>query len=52
MKSQADIGHFDRQFQVGDLVFLKLQSYIQSSLTPHANHKLAFRYVGPYKVLQ
>jgi hypothetical protein len=52
MKHQADKGHFERQFEVGDLVFLKLQPYIQSSLVPKANQKLAFKFFGPFPVLQ
>jgi hypothetical protein len=52
MKSQADKGRSLRQFEMGDMVFLKLQSYIQSSLAPHANHKLSFRFFGPFPVVQ
>jgi hypothetical protein len=32
-------------------VFVKLQPYVQSTLAPRANQKLAFKYFGPYKVL-
>jgi hypothetical protein len=39
-------------FLVGDKVFLKLQPYVQSSLTRHANHKLSFRFFGPYKIVE
>jgi hypothetical protein len=52
MKHQTDKKHSERQFQVGDLVLLKLQSYVQSSLAPHANQKLAFKYFGSFPVLQ
>jgi hypothetical protein len=52
MKSQADKGRTERQFEVGDQVFLKLQPYIQSSIAPHANQKLSFKFFGPFKVLQ
>jgi len=51
MKMQADKGRSDRSFQVGDSVYLKLQPYVQSSLAPRANQKLAFKFFGPYKVI-
>jgi hypothetical protein len=52
MKQQADINRSDRQFEVGDQVYLKLQPYIQTSIGTRANHKLAFKYFGPFAVLQ
>lgn len=51
MKLQADKNRSERSFSVGDLVYLKLQPYVQSSLAPRANQKLAFRYFGPFKIL-
>ena len=50
MKLQADKGHSEWEFQVGDSVFLKLQSYVQSSLAPRAHQKLAFKFFGPFRV--
>lgn len=52
MKAQADGKRSKRQFEVGDMVFTKLQPYIQSSLAPRGNNKLLFKYYGPYRVLQ
>lgn len=52
MKAQADKHRSERSFQVGDRVYLKLQPYIQPSLEACGNQKLAFRFFGPYKVLQ
>lgn len=52
MKIQADKHRTERSFIVGDLVFLKLQPYVQSSVVHSAHHKLAFRFYGPYKVVQ
>ena len=52
MKVQADKGRSERQFEVGSLVYLKLQPYIQTSVAPWSNQKLAFRFYGPFKILK
>lgn len=52
MKSQADKHRSERVFAVGDFVYLKLQPYVQASLPPHSNQKLAFKFFGPYKILE
>lgn len=52
MKHQADKNRLDRSFQLGDMVFMKLQPYIQSSVAPRAHHKLLFKFYGPYKILE
>jgi len=52
MKRQADKHRSDRSFAVSDWVFLKVQPYVQSSLARRANQKLAFRFFGPYQILE
>ena len=51
MKRQADKHRSERSFQVGDMVFVKLQPYVQTSLAPRANQKLSFKFYGPFEVL-
>lgn len=51
MKKQTDQHRSERHFAVGDLVYLKLQPYVQTSLAPRSHHKLAFRFFGPFRIL-
>jgi hypothetical protein len=52
MKHQADKGRTKHSIVVGDLVFLRLQPYIQSSVAPRASQTLAFKFFGPFPVVQ
>lgn len=40
MKNQADKNRSERQFSVGDWVYLRLQPYVQTSVAPRASQKL------------
>ena len=52
MKQQDDKHRSERTFQVGDMVFLRLQPYKQSSLKLKGNQMLAPKISSPYTVLQ
>lgn len=52
MKSQADKHRTERHFEDGDWVYLKLQPYVQTSVATQGTRKLAFRYYGPFQILQ
>ncbi|PNX64990.1 hypothetical protein L195_g054307, partial [Trifolium pratense] len=51
MKQQADKHRSDRQFSVGDYVFLKLHPYKQHFMRKTQFHKLLPKYYGPFKVV-
>ncbi|GJT66424.1 retrotransposable element Tf2 [Tanacetum coccineum] len=52
MKTYADKKRSEREFAVGDWVYLKLQPYRQLTLRIHKQHKLSAKFFGPFKVLQ
>lgn len=52
MKKQADQNRSDRVFEPGEMAYLKLQPHLKSSVAYRTNHKLSFKYYGPFKVLQ
>lgn len=52
MKQLADRHRTEREFLVGDWVYLRLQPYRQSSAQFRSNQKLAPKFYGPYQILQ
>lgn len=51
MKKYADSKCTVVQLQLGDMVFIKLQPYRQSSMALRRNQKLGLRYFGPFPVV-
>ncbi|GAA0139024.1 hypothetical protein LIER_00655 [Lithospermum erythrorhizon] len=52
MKRLADLKRTDREFQIGDMVFLKLQSYRQNFVSLRKHLKLASKFYDPFKIME
>uniref|UniRef100_A0A2N9H589 Tf2-1-like SH3-like domain-containing protein n=1 Tax=Fagus sylvatica TaxID=28930 RepID=A0A2N9H589_FAGSY len=52
MKQVYDRRHREKDYAVGDWVYLRLQPYRQTSISLRKNLKLAPRYYGPFKILR
>lgn len=52
MKHYVDKGRRDKEFNIGDLVLVKLQPYRQHSLQLRRNNKLSLRDFGPFPITQ
>ena len=51
MKQFADTKRRDVEFKEGDMVFLRLPPYRQTTVFRRAHQKLASKYFGPYPIL-
>jgi hypothetical protein len=52
MKKQTDKKRSEHEFSVGNMVYMKLQPYVQSSVMPQANQKLSFKFFGPFQIVE
>ncbi|XP_076942471.1 uncharacterized protein LOC143612348 [Bidens hawaiensis] len=52
MTKQANKKRLEKEFNIGDFVYLKLQRYQQHSVQHRKNQKLSKRFFGPYKILE
>ena len=52
MKKIYDQHHQEREFKVGDWVYLRLQPYRQMSVAVRKHLKLSPRFYGPYQILE
>jgi len=50
-KKNYDQHHQEKEFNVGDWIYLHLQPYRQMSVTVRKNLKLSPRFYGPYQIL-
>lgn len=50
MKMQADKKRRDVVYEVGEMVYLKAQSYKYKTLDPRPNEKLSPRFYGPFEI--
>ncbi|XP_076956095.1 uncharacterized protein LOC143631131 [Bidens hawaiensis] len=52
MLSLTQAHRLDKEFQVGDMVFLRLRDYRQTSVANRSSKKLYKRFYGPFKVVE
>ena len=51
MKHFADKRRSEKEFAVGDQVYLRLQPYIQTYVAQQGNHKWSYRFFGPFTIV-
>jgi hypothetical protein len=52
IKHQADRHRIEREFSIGDMVYLKIQPYRHTTLSTHNSVKLHSKFYGPFRVLE
>ena len=52
MKQQVDQHRTEREFELADWVFVRLQPYKQLSLKQQGKNKLAPKFYGPYQTIR
>jgi ribosomal protein L21E len=52
IKHQSDKHRTERKFEIGDMVYLKIQPYRHTSLSAHRSLKLHSKFYGPFRVLE
>ncbi|KAJ0958356.1 putative nucleotidyltransferase, Ribonuclease H [Helianthus annuus] len=52
MTALANEHRLDKQFNVGDMVYLRLRDYRQQSVANRASKKISPRFYGPFKILE
>nr|GEV30893.1 retrotransposable element Tf2 [Tanacetum cinerariifolium] len=51
MKNMADKKRSEREFELNDWVYVKLQPYMQISIRNDRHHKLSPKFYGPYQII-
>lgn len=52
MKVYADLRRTDRSYNVGDMVYIRIQPYMQNAFGIRGSLKLRSKYYGPFKIVE
>ncbi|GAA0168270.1 hypothetical protein LIER_40531 [Lithospermum erythrorhizon] len=52
MKKFADLNKSYRSFEIGELVYLKLQPYTQNTISLRKNLKIVAKFYGPFEIFE